>query len=216
MLSPAHPLLRLATIVESTEMRTVKFFTIAAGLLLVPGVAVAAGGGDDVAHTLQDSLVPMAFHALNLALLLGGLGYLLKGPITSALVARADRIARAIDGAGAAEAEAKARFDELSAKMDNFEALLADMRKEADHLAEVDRADLIGRAEREVAAIKVGAERTIRDEQARASAALRAEAAKLAVGLAARQVSENINDDDHARLDGEFLKALGGEEANHG
>ena len=135
-------------------MRTVKFFTIAAGLLLVPGVAVAAGGGGDVAHTLQDSLVPMAFHALNLALLLGGLGYLLKGPITSALVARADRIARAIDGAGAAEAEAKARFDELSAKMDNFEALLADMRKEADHLAEVDRADLIGRAEREVAATR--------------------------------------------------------------
>ena len=197
-------------------MPTLKSLITAAGLLLVPGVAVAAGGGGDVAHTLEDSLLPMAFHAANLALLLGGLGYLLKGRITVALAARAERIAREIDGAGAAEAEAKARFEELSAKMDGFESLLVDMRKEAEHLAEVDRADLIGRAEREVAAIKSGAERSIRDEQARATAALRAEAAKLAIGLAARQVAENINEDDHARLDGEFLKALGGEEANHG
>ncbi len=197
-------------------MRTIKTLTTAAGILLVPGVAAAGGGGGDVAHTLSDSLLPMAFHAANLILLLGGLGYLLKGRITVALSARADRIAHEIDGAGAAEADANARFEALSVKIDNFEAVLAEMRKEADHLAEVDRADLIGRAEREVAAIKVGAERSIRDEQARASAALRAEAAKLAIGLAARQVTDNINDDDHARLDGEFLKALEGGEASHG
>ena len=197
-------------------MHTVKLFTVAAGLLLLPGAALAAGGGGDVAHTLEDSLLPMAFHAANLAMLLGGLGYLLRNPIKSALAARADRIAHAIDGAGAAEAEAKDRFDELSAKLDGFESLLAEMRSEADHLAKAERADLIERAEREAAAIKAGAERTIRDEQARASAALRAEAAKLAVGLAARQVTENINEEDHARLDGEFLQALGGEEASHG
>ncbi|HCH62786.1 MAG TPA: hypothetical protein DFR83_08280 [Deltaproteobacteria bacterium] len=197
-------------------MPTVKFFTIAAGLLLLPSVAIAAGGGSDVAHTLDDSLIPMAFHAANLALLLGGLGYVLRNPIKSALAARSSRIAHAIDGAGAAEAEAKARFEALSEKIDNFETVLADMRKEADHLAEADRAGLLGRAEREVASIKAGAERSIRDEQARASAALRAEAAKLAIGLAARQVADSINEDDHARLDGEFLKALDGGEASHG
>jgi F-type H+-transporting ATPase subunit b len=210
---PARLHFRLATLVESIEMRTIKILTTAAGVLLVPGVAAAGGG---VAHTLSESLVPMAFHAANLVLLLGGLGYLLKGRITVALAARADSIARDIDGAGAAEAEANARFEALSVKIDNFETVLADMRKEADHLADVDRVDLLGRAEREVASIKAGAERSIRDEQARASAALRAEAAKLAIGLAARQVANSINEDDHARLDGEFLKALDGGEASHG
>jgi|GEM_PF-487120 len=197
-------------------MRTLRPILTAAGLLFLPGAALAAGGGSDVAHTLEDSLVPMAFHALNLILLLGGLGFLLKGRITTALAARADRIARDIDGAGAAEAKAKAQFEELSAKLDGFEAQLTEMRAEANTLADADRADLIQRAEREVAAIKDAAQRSIRDEQARATAGLRAEAAKLAVGLAARQVGENINEDDHARLDGEFLNALKGEEATHG
>lgn len=197
-------------------MPTLRPYFTTAGLLLLPGVALAAGGGGDVAHTLEDSLVPMAFHALNLALLLGGLGFLLKGRITTALSARADGIARGIDGAGAAEAKAKAQFEELSAKLDGFETTLAEMRAEASHLADADRADLIARAEREVAAIELGAQRSIRDEQSRATAALRAEAAKLAVGLAARQVTEHINADDHARLDGEFLQALRTEEANHG
>ena len=54
-------------------MPTLKSLITAAGLLLVPGVAVAAGGGGDVAHTLEDSLLPMAFHAANLALLLGSI-----------------------------------------------------------------------------------------------------------------------------------------------
>lgn len=188
----------------------------AAGMLFLPSLALAAGGGGDVAHTLEDSLVPMAFHALNLVLLLGGLGYFLKGSITTALATRADRIARDIDGAGAAEAKAKAQFAELSVKLDGFEALLSEMRAEAGHLAEADRNELIARAEREVAAIREGVQHTIRDEQARATAALRAEAAKLAIGLAARQVTENINDEDHARLDGEFLTALSAGEASHG
>ncbi len=197
-------------------MRFLRILAPAAGLLMVPGLALAAGGGGDVAHTLEDSLIPMAFHAGNLVLLLGGLGFLLRGRIVTALAARSERIAREIQGAGAAEAEAKAKFEELSEKLDGFEATLAEMRKEADHLAEADRNELIARAEREVAAIQSGAKRSIRDEQLRATDALRAEAAKLAVGLAARQVSENIDENDHARLDGEFLKALGAEEASHG
>ncbi len=197
-------------------MRFLRILAPAAGLLMVPGLALAAGGGGDVAHTLEDSLIPMAFHAGNLVLLLGGLGFLLRGRIVTALAARSERIAREIQGAGAAEAEAKAKFEELSEKLDGFEATLAEMRKEADHLAEADRNELIARAEREVAAIQSGAKRSIRDEQLRATDALRAEAAKLAVGLAARQVSANIDENDHARLDGEFLKALGAEEASHG
>ena len=195
---------------------TVAGSLILSGALLLPGIALAAGGGSDVAHTLEDSLVPMAFHALNLVLLLGGLGYLLKGRIQTALAARADRIAREIDGAGAAEAAAKARFAELSAKLDGFETELASMRADAEHLADADRADLIARAEREVAAIQNSAQQSIRDEQNRATTALRAEAAKLAIGIAARKVGESITDADHQRLDGQFLAALGSEEVSHG
>lgn len=190
---------------------------LAAGLLLglLPGVALAAGSGGDVAHTLETSLKPMAFHALNLLMLLGLLGYLLAPRIKTALAARADQIARDIDGAGAAEAEAKEKFAELSAKLDGFEAELAQMRADTEALAQSDRAALVARAEREVVAIKEGAQRTIRDESARATAGLRAEAARLAVGLAARQIADQINEDDHQRIDGEFLSVLGTQEVGH-
>ena len=190
---------------------------LAAGLLIgLPGVALAAGGGGDVAHTLEDSLKPIAFHALNLLMLLGLLGYLLAPRIKTALAARADQIARDIDGAGAAEAEAKAKFEELSTKLDGFEAELAKMRADTEALAQADRDALVARAEREVAAIQEGAQRSIRDESARATADLRAEAARLAVGLAARRVAEQIDDEDHKRLDGEFLSVLGVQEVGHG
>jgi len=190
---------------------------LAAGLLIgLPGVALAAGGGGDVAHTLEDSLKPIAFHALNLLMLLGLLGYLLAPRIKTALAARADQIARDIDGAGAAEAEAKAKFEELSTKLDGFEAELAKMRADTEALAQADRDALVARAQREVSAIKEGAQRSIRDESARATADLRAEAARLAVGLAARRVAEQIDDEDHKRLDGEFLSVLGVQEVGHG
>ena len=190
---------------------------LAAGLLIgLPGVALAAGGGGDVAHTLEDSLKPIAFHALNLLMLLGLLGYLLAPRIKTALAARADQIARDIDGAGAAEAEAKAKFEELSTKLDGFEAELAKMRADTEALAQADRDALVALAQREVSAIKEGAQRSIRDESARATADLRAEAARLAVGLAARRVAEQIDDEDHKRLDGEFLSVLGVQEVGHG
>jgi F-type H+-transporting ATPase subunit b len=182
----------------------------------LPAVAVAAGGGADVAHTLEDSLKPMAFHALNLLMLLGFLGYLVGPRIKTALAARADEIARDIDGAGAAEAEAQDKFAELSAKLDGFEAALAQMRSDTEMLATADRDALVARAHREVGAIKEGAQRTIRDESTRATVGLRAEAARLAVGLAARRVADQIGEEDHKRLDGEFLNVLGVQEVGHG
>ena len=190
---------------------------LAAGLLVgLPAVALAGGGGADVAHTLEDSLTPMAFHAVNLLMLLGLLGFLVGPRIKTALAARADQIARDIDGAGAAEAEAKEKFAELSAKMDGFEAELAKMRADTEALAKADRDALVARAEREVVAIQEGAQRTIRDESTRATAGLRTEAARLAVGLAARRVTDQIGEEDHKRLDGEFLNVLGVQEVGHG
>ena len=189
----------------------------AAGLMIgLPAVALAGGGGSDVAHTFEDSLKPMAFHAANLVMLLGLLAYLLAPRIKTALAARADQIARDIDGAGAAEAEAKEKFAALSAKLDGFEADLAKMRSETEALAQADRDALVARAHREVASIKEGVQRTIRDESSRATAGLRAEAARLAVGLAARRVTDQIGEEDHKRLDGEFLNVLGVQEVGHG
>lgn len=198
-------------------MRTsLRVLTVATGVALaaVPAVALASGGHGP--ETLSESLKPMGFHALNLAVLLALLAYFVGGSIKTALAARSEGIARDIDGAGAAEAEAKARFDELSTKLDGFETELAQMRSDAEHQAEFQRTQLMERARREVAAIEASAEASIRAEQSKATDALRAEAAKLAVGLAARRVSDNIGEEDHQRLDRQFLSALGVQEVGHG
>ena len=64
------------------------------------------------------------------------------------------------------------------------------------------------RAAVDVAAVDAAATRAIQDELARARAALRAEAATLAVGLAGELASRNIAEGDHARLTQSFVTTV--------
>lgn len=186
----------------------------AAGLvglsLLVLGGASAAlaggGGGDHSGLPLKE----IGFHALNLALLFGLLGYLARGKIGPALEARRQQIAHDIESAGKAEAEAKAQVDAIHHKLAGFEAELAALRAEAERGAADEHAAIVQKAQEEAAGLRRAAARSIADEAERARAGLRAEAAKAAVELATRAVVDQINDQDHQRLDREFLGAVSG------
>ncbi len=66
----------------------------------------------------------------------------------------------------------------------------------------------MARAETDAASIRESAERTIRDETARARQSLRAEAANLAIQLAGEQIEKQITADDQKRLAADFLSAV--------
>lgn len=178
--------------------------------LLVLGGASAAlaggGGGDHSGLPLKE----IALHAVNLVVLLGVLGYFARGKIGPALDARRSQIAHDIEAAGKAEAEAKAQIDAIHHKLAGFEAELAALRAEAERGAADEHAAIVRKAQEEAAGLRRAAARSIADEVERARTSLRAEAAKAAVELATRAVVDQINDQDHQRLDREFLGAVSG------
>ncbi|MFM2244689.1 MAG: hypothetical protein RL071_763 [Pseudomonadota bacterium] len=178
-------------------------------LLVLGGASVAlagGGGGDHSGLPLKE----IALHAVNLVVLLGVLGYFARGKIGPALDARRSQIAHDIEAAGKAEAEAKAQIDAIHHKLAGFEAELAALRSEAERGAADEHAAIVRKAQEEAAGLRRAAARSIADEVERARTSLRAEAAKAAVELATRAVVDQINDQDHQRLDREFLGAVSG------
>ena len=183
----------------------------AAALGLLAGSAWAGGGGESaIPSTLGEAAPLIGQHALNLAILLGVLIYVARKPISAALAARRDGIRKGIEKSGEAERIAKERFDELEQKLAGFEAQLAGMQADAEAKASAEHDKLIAEARAEAASLKDGAARAIRDESDRAVAALRKEAAAQAVALATEKAKAQINDQDHARLDRQFLSVVQG------
>lgn len=193
-------------------------FAFAALLIAAPAIAFASGGGAEAAAEHHDGipLREIGLHAVNLGLLLGLLGFLARGKIGPALAARRAQIANDIDSAAKAEAEAQAQLDEVNQKLERFEAALESMRSEADRAATEEHKNIVSKAREDAEALRRGAERSLREEGERARAALRAEAARIAIDLATTAVVNQINEDDHKRLDREFLSSVEGSASSEG
>lgn len=185
-------------------------FGAAALLMAVPAIAFASGGAAAGAeHHDGIPLKEIALHAVNLGLLLGLLGYLARGKIGPALAARRQQIAHDIESAARAEAEAQAQLAEVTAKLAGFDAELERMRSEADRAAADEHRMIVAKAREDAETLRRAAERSLREEGERARAALRAEAARIAIDLATTAVVSQINEEDHKRLDREFLSSVG-------
>jgi len=180
---------------------------VAMALVFVPVVALAAGGELTVTPTEHD-VKSIVMHTVNLLILLGILGYLLRNKIKDAVANRSAQIKKSIDDAAALRKETQLRFDDVERKLSGFEKQLSEMRADAENEAEKEHAAILQRAERDAKTISESAERTIRDETARARQSLRAEAAALSVSLAEKQLSKDFNPEDQRRFADEFLGAV--------
>ena len=180
---------------------------VAMVLLFVPLAALASGDELTVTPTEHD-VKSIIMHTVNLFILLGVLGYLLRGKIKDAVANRSAQIKKSIDDAAALRKETQLRFDDVERKLSGFEKQLSEMRADAESEAEKEHAAILQRAERDAKTISEAAERTIRDETARARQSLRAEAAALSVSLAEKQLSKDFNPEDQRRFADEFLGAV--------
>lgn len=189
---------------------------ITLALILLPAAAFAAGSehGGGEAHGIPWK--EMAFHAINLAILVIGVGWAAKGPVQDALKNRSLAVKKDLEESHALRKEAQDRFDDLEARLARFEQQLEEMKRDALSEAEADARRIAEKTQEEIAAIRQAAEKTIRDEVVSARTSLQREAVELAVQIAEENVRSRISTEDQDRLARDLLGAVKQEVSSHG
>ena len=172
-------------------------------LLLMVSDAFASAGDPPDMNTI-------AFHAINLFLLVALLTYLLRSKIRDALANRAVGVGKDIDNSNRLRKDATQRFEEVESRLDGFEKELSQMRADAEVDASNEHVAILARAEEDAARIAEAAQRSIRDEADRARQALRREVAVLSIDLAREKLSSAVNAGDQDRLAGDFIDTVKG------
>lgn len=178
---------------------------------------VAHEGAEGEAHGEHDEYAPewgkLAIGGVNLLIFLTILFVVARKPFAAAISGRATTVRSGLDEAARMQADAKARFDGVEARMaalaKDVEALRTEARADADAEAKL----LHQRAHAEAARIKETAERAIREEAQRATTAIRAEAVHLAVALARETLNRTMSNEDQERLARDFLAAVDADRA---
>jgi F-type H+-transporting ATPase subunit b len=183
--------------------------TGAALLVLLAPVLARANEVEAVEHGAEGiPFLKLLLHAFNLALLLGLLGFLLRGRIRDALADRSVRIKREMDEINDLRKVAQERYTEIEARLQGYDKKLGELKADAEQEAAAEAKEIAARAERDALQIQKAAERTIRDETIRARQALRHDAVELAVKLAEEQLKQQITEEDQRRFASEFLDTV--------
>jgi F-type H+-transporting ATPase subunit b len=178
------------------------------GLLLLPAVALAAGGGD---HQVDSGVILKDFiwRCLNFAIMAGAIAYFAIKPIRNALQGRRTAIEKSLHDAVAARdaAEAKAREyqEKLAKAAAEIETIYAAIRREG----ELERDRILASAKEMATKIEQEADAKAASAVARARVELRAEAARLAVELAEELLGKNVTAADQKRLVDEYMQKVG-------
>lgn len=150
----------------------------------------------------------LVFHAINLAILLGLIGYAIRKPVGDVFRDRARRIRAELTDSARQRDEANQRHQELLARLEKIEGEVDDMAEQAREAASREEASLVERADREAVRIGEQATRSIRDETTRARNVLRREAVELAVKLAEDTLRSKVASEDQRSLAQDFLDSL--------
>lgn len=169
---------------------------------VLPTLAFASEGGEG------PGISTLIFSIINFIIFVCLLYFVLRKPVKEAISNRASDIEKAMADAAAAKEEAEAKLKEVTQKLEALAEEAGNLKKEmeADSSAEKDR--LIAQAEDAAKRISEQVQVTASQELLKAKAALRKEAAALAVELAEKLIKDSITDDDRKRLVDEYLKEV--------
>lgn len=156
----------------------------------------------------------VGYHAFNLALFLGFIGYLARRPMLDTFRQRSLDIRKGLTDSARDRDEAHQAHQELVARLQAIEQEVDAMQAKAREDAAAEEASLVKRAEDLAGRIGEQAERTIKDEARRARQSLRREAVELAVQLAESTLTSQVATGDQQKLAEECLASVKG--ADHG
>lgn len=172
---------------------------VAAGLVLFALPAFAASGGEG------PSASELMWQAVNLILLLSVLVAVGRKPMAAYFAERRAQIQDDIKNADQLLADSKKQFSEWQGKIIELEREMKTIREETRQRAQDEREQIVAAAHDSAERIKADAVVAIDQELRRAHVELSEEAANLAVDLAAKMITEQVDDRDRDRLLDEFI-----------
>jgi F-type H+-transporting ATPase subunit b len=168
-------------------------------------LAAPAGAASEAGHGGWGELV---YPALNLLLLLAVLFRFGRRPIQAFFAARRARIQEDLDSAARLLASAESRQAQLQRQLTRLDEELERIRATARERAEQERQRILADAATAAERIRSEARSAVQRETQRAREALRAEAAELALELAAERLREEVTEADRDRLLDEFVERI--------
>jgi len=148
-------------------------------------------------------------HLLNLGILVGILTWFLRKPISDFLQHRRLEVKEALDESWEAKSQAEERYQEIEARISNFEGELEKLMTDVRADTEMERAVIEERAQQAASQLEAAAERTVSEELRRARRELRDEAIGLAVNMAGELLNSTVSTDDQQRLTEDYLGKVG-------
>ena len=171
-------------------------------ILWVALPAQASGDGDGTA------VMTLVWQAVNLVLVVGVIAYFARKPIAEYLDQRRQGIQQDLQNSAKLLSDAEAKLAEWNARAERLDAEFAEIRETSRRLAEEERREILDQAEATAERIRKDGSAAVEQELRRARTSLAAEAAELAVDLAAKLVAEKVTPDDQALLFDEFLSRI--------
>ena len=160
-------------------------------LLALPTVVLASAGGSG-----RNPWTDLGFKAVNFAILVGGLFFILRKPISQALRDRHEGVRKALEDARKAKAAADAKAAEYTQRVANLDQEVEEIRTQVRAEAERQKEQIIAEAQTAAESIRRHAEAAGTNEVKRAQDTLRTEVVELAVKLAEELLAKNYTAED--------------------
>jgi F-type H+-transporting ATPase subunit b len=175
-------------------------------LLLLGTITWAADGhAAEPGVLLKDFL----YRVLNFTVAFGLLAFFITKPLRKGMAGRRQEIENALAQAQAAREEAEAKFREYDAKLSRAALEIEEIYQGIRREGEMEQEKILANARASAEKIKGEAERTAAIEVEKARAALRQEAAALAIRMANDLLRSRVGVADHERLVNEYLQSVG-------
>jgi len=192
-------------------MKRVKSTLLTFIILYIPTLILAAeeggghaGGGE--AH--NEEIKMLIFNAINFILLVALLVVLLRKPLAKFLRENSASVAKDIEEAAKMREEAQKRFDGLRQRMDRLDVEISEIKGQLRKEGEIQGERILERSRQAIERIREDAKFQAEQQVKMARKTLQEEAARLAVEAAEEILKKSVNDKDHERLVGQFLREV--------
>ncbi len=173
-------------------------------MVLVLASTLWAAGASEMNY-LKDFL----YRVFNFAVAFGLIAFFVTKPLRKAMAGRSEGVAQQLEQSRSARQEAEAKFAEYDAKLDKATAEIDEIYASIRREGEAERERILANAREMAQKIKADAQKAAANEVSTARAALRKEAAALAVSLAEDLLRKNVTEQDQARLIDEYVQKVG-------